>query len=223
MKRAIGALMVSRSVSGSPSSLLTDINSYWKLDEASGNAIDSVSAFTGTINGDVTNNVAGKINTAFQFGSGTGFLNCSTIFSSSVFSFSAWVYRNATGILFLVIGGSTGAGAVGFEIDTDDIIKLVKEGYGGLYQGLTPVPATTWTHIAVTYDAAGLVQIYLNGTLDDSGTDLQTLSWGDITIGRFNAASCDGRIDEVGIWSRVLTGAEITTLYNGGAGLSYPF
>lgn len=33
----------------------------------------------------------------------------------------------------------------------------------------------------------------------------------------------DGIIDEVGIWSRVLSGTEITTLYNSGSGLQYPF
>jgi hypothetical protein len=32
-----------------------------------------------------------------------------------------------------------------------------------------------------------------------------------------------GDIDEVGIWSRVLTSTEVTQLYNGGAGLQYPF
>ena len=33
----------------------------------------------------------------------------------------------------------------------------------------------------------------------------------------------DGLIDEVGLWRRVLTPAERTTLYNCGAGLTYPF
>jgi len=33
----------------------------------------------------------------------------------------------------------------------------------------------------------------------------------------------DGMIDEVGVWSRLLTSDEVTTLYNAGAGLSYPF
>jgi hypothetical protein len=33
----------------------------------------------------------------------------------------------------------------------------------------------------------------------------------------------DGIIDEVGVWNRVLTSDEVTELYNGGAGLAYPF
>jgi hypothetical protein len=38
-----------------------------------------------------------------------------------------------------------------------------------------------------------------------------------------NQAPFDGLIDEVGIWSRVLTAAEIAILYNGGSGITFPF
>jgi hypothetical protein len=45
---------------------------------------------------------------------------------------------------------------------------------------------------------------------------------GDLDV--LNPSNCtSGLIDEVGIWSRALTGAEVTSLYNGGAGLQYPF
>ena len=33
----------------------------------------------------------------------------------------------------------------------------------------------------------------------------------------------EGEIDELGIWSRVLTADEVTELWNGGAGITYPF
>ncbi len=33
----------------------------------------------------------------------------------------------------------------------------------------------------------------------------------------------DGKIDEVGLWTREITSAEETTLYNSGDGLQYPF
>ena len=39
----------------------------------------------------------------------------------------------------------------------------------------------------------------------------------------FSSILTDGRVDEVGLWQRVLTPLEVSTLYNGGAGLSYPF
>jgi hypothetical protein len=48
----------------------------------------------------------------------------------------------------------------------------------------------------------------------------------DFTIGASRLASVtqylNGTVDEVGVWNRTLTGAEIIELYNGGAGITYP-
>jgi len=38
-----------------------------------------------------------------------------------------------------------------------------------------------------------------------------------------NSSYWSGLIDEIGIWSRVLTADEITALYNEGTGITYPF
>jgi hypothetical protein len=38
-----------------------------------------------------------------------------------------------------------------------------------------------------------------------------------------NALFFDGTIDEVGIWNRSLSSSEVSELYNGGSGASYPF
>jgi hypothetical protein len=45
-------------------------------------------------------------------------------------------------------------------------------------------------------------------------------------VGRFGTSNTycwNGVIDEIGIWTRVLTPAERTQLWNSGAGLVYPF
>ena len=47
-----------------------------------------------------------------------------------------------------------------------------------------------------------------------------------LMIGRRDNATpnyFNGNIDEVAIWGRVLTPTEVSTLYNNGKGLSYPF
>jgi hypothetical protein len=45
-----------------------------------------------------------------------------------------------------------------------------------------------------------------------------------LRVGRLTSAGYfDGLIDEIGIWNRVLTSAEIVELFNGGTGKSYPF
>ena len=51
-----------------------------------------------------------------------------------------------------------------------------------------------------------------------SGSDNLSLS----QIG-FKGRSFKGTIDELGIWNRALTDADVSKLYNNGNGLSYPF
>ena len=51
---------------------------YWKLDETSGDAVDIVNGYNGTLFGGVTQGVAGKIGTAYSF-DGTGYINLGAI------------------------------------------------------------------------------------------------------------------------------------------------
>ena len=70
------------------------------------------------------------------------------------------------------------------------------------------------------------------GIAVDEGTPV-TIAWtsgGRDSTGAFyigNSADTfsafDGVIDEVGLWSKVLSATEITDLYNSGAGFAYPF
>ena len=64
-----------------------------------------------------------------------------------------------------------------------------------------------------------------NGTIDSAA---QTITPGDgaaeFEMGADRSINfMNGRIDSCSIWKRVLTPAERTTLWNGGAGLDYPF
>ena len=82
-------------------------------------------------------------------------------------------------------------------------------------QGESPLPLNTWTHLAATYDGS-FVRLYVNG----SETDTQALSGGitassnPLRIGGNSVwldESFEGRIDEVRIYDRQLTLAEIRT------------
>lgn len=72
----------------------------------------------------------------------------------------------------------------------------------------------------------GNVTIYINGVLQESGTrsiinNTDPIQW---LIGtNFNNASdyAGTQIDEMGIWAKTLTAAEINQLYNAGAGIPY--
>lgn len=80
----------------------------------------------------------------------------------------------------------------------------------------TPL-VNTWYHLVFTYDNTGAVNWYLNNTL---------ISVDNLTINsnaniQFNIGSggnryyFNGKIDDIGIWNRVLTPGEVAGLYNG--------
>lgn len=214
---------------------LTDnIVSYWKLD---GNSNDAVGSNNGTDTAITYSNPNGIINNGAGFngttsiiykGSPTGLPS-----GASDASLNFWINPVTLGaaLISLVEWGSlAGTGtlfSIGFNGGT-----LQYFGNGNDFNsGGTPstgawhmITATlTGTSIKIYIDAA---QVGGTGTLGAS----PNLGSADFGMGNlFNSSSTpiatfySGAIDEVGIWTRVLPGADITSLYNGGAGIQYPF
>ncbi len=88
---------------------------------------------------------------------------------------------------------------------------------GSWHQGATTLSADVWYFVAFTYDKdAGAPQghLYLDGAVDDSFSKSSALHTStDIDLmGR----GFDGRIDEVALWDKKLSTAEILELYNSG-------
>lgn len=91
---------------------------------------------------------------------------------------------------------------------------------------------TGWKMFTAQIDATNKICRVRSGTNDwttsdtfngwgASGTGIDTT--GIFKIGNFAAASLYANVDELGVWRRLLTDEEIATLYNHGAGLTYPF
>lgn len=91
---------------------------------------------------------------------------------------------------------------------------------------------TTFHHVVVTQAGANAPVIYLDGTsrtVTQQNTSGTVAKWtntvshtmGQSAFGSF-PISLQGRLDEVGLWNRVLTAGEVAQLYNGGAGITYP-
>jgi len=97
------------------------------------------------------------------------------------------------------------------------------------------IPSDSWAHVVVTFDGTTTAPIfYINGSpvsgvtvKQTSGTPSGVISSAPGAIGRgggydgYYSDACG--TDELGVWSRVLSAAEVTALYNSAAGLQYPF
>lgn len=217
----------------------TDLISYWKLDESSGNAADSVGSNTAT-NVNVTY-TTGKIKNGAVFNGTDGFLSItspSTALKSlgytSDFTITMWVKPNSLSnkcTLFNSRGKDTNS-PIDFILETD--LKLKFDRYtpiGGSVTGSLTLTNNSWNFVAVQLDDSNnKVKFWVNGSSEELSYT-ETYSGGSPTAcvigGRNINGSLDqpfkGMIDEVGIWSRKLTSDEISELYNSGAGLQYPF
>lgn len=81
----------------------------------------------------------------------------------------------------------------------------------------------TWASVVITKDVAGVTKMYINGALDVA----QYTVVSGFTLSNIGSDSGNnnfrGTIDEVGVWNRELLLADVTALYNSGAGRTHPF
>lgn len=101
-------------------------------------------------------------------------------------------------------------------------LVLYAEGSGNRIVTGTVLVVSTWYHVVLTRDSARNVRGYVNG-VERLNTNLAAPAGNaaNFYLGSGFSTYHDGQLDQVGIWARVLTAAEATWLYNGGAGRSY--
>lgn len=222
--------------------LVTQLISYWKLDESSGNAADSVGANTLT-NTNTATYVTGLINNAVDLG--TANTNKKLTIASNLgitngaISMSMWVKLNteiATGTWgFAQKGNATNhvQYIIAYEYNAGSrrvvFNRQKQNSSNNTVTNTVTMGTSNFYHLVLTYDGSTL-EGYVNGTsagtLATSGDGVGSgLNQFDIGEGSMFAGTSYASIDtdETGIWNRALTAGEITSLYNSGAGLSYPF
>lgn len=219
----------------SQSSLVTGLVGYWKLDEASGNRLDSIGSnhLTPTA---APGNAAGKVGNATQFTAASvqrlAATDASALRSGAFdMTLSAWIYLDSLGAAREVMMKSSSIDEYGIEISTSNRAQLY------VYNGTTyftviastfgALSASTWYYISAWYDyTAKTINISVNnGTADSltTGTSNPAPNTGSFYVGAYRGsggAFMNGRIDEVKKWNRLLTPTERTLDYtNGLAGI----
>lgn len=226
-----------------PSSLLTGLMAYWKLDETSGTRADSSGNGNSIAVAGTPGSASGKIGNAATFAAdGSRLVKAGTTFqfAAADFTISAWINPNSLvggdqwgkGVMRSLSGDAIGDWMIGVQADGDVQCAHWKSAGAdttGSHQtsatGL--VSTSTWTHV-VFRRSSGTYTIWTNGT-SRAFTNVSTASgWGNVgfEMGRiFGGATYgwNGLIDEAGVWNRGISDSEIAALYNGGTGVTYPF
>jgi hypothetical protein len=184
----------------------------------------------GTLTG-ATWTAAGKYGNALSFdgvGDKVTVADSATLDVAGDFTLSAWIYPSSlSGYKDILVKGDDSSN--NFFLETLD--NQVAAGFyqGGWREHVTAaanlVP-NNWQHVAVVFNAAGdNIRIYVNGVekLNEAETGTPAINTRAMTIG-FGFAGEDfaGRIDDVRIYRRVLTQAEVQTDMNTALGGGTP-
>lgn len=225
-------------------SLLTGLVAYWNLDESSGTRTDRTGRGNdlGEVNGPVSS-TTGLCDNAVDFEaanderlSASGALN-DLSFSSQDMTISMWVYpKDSSDDDF--VSKWDHSGRLEFLVARVGSAPLfragkVSGGFGTL-SSINTLTNNAWNFIVVTHTTSTKeISIRVNGNSPETkvlastgikaGTGVDFLLGGSfVGVGQGSPAnSMDGRMDNVGVWERVLTPAERSTLYNSGVGLAH--
>jgi hypothetical protein len=213
--------------------LLTGLESYWKLDEASGTIADSHGSNDGTNSG-ASYGATGIISDALDFErTDSDYVDCGQFsgLGDSDRTISVWVNIESlpsSTMRVLHLASSTtasGAPAGSLYINSSDQYEASVAGTGdGIVTGGS-ASTGSWVHLLVTITSGETIEFFVNGSSQGSTTASGTSPSNPyLYIGAYNPTigqHFDGLIDEVGIWSRKLSSADVTNLYNNGSGLAY--
>jgi hypothetical protein len=219
---------------------------HWTFDETSGTtAANSFGAAdNGILNnylpGDNSQWVPGRIGGALNFGGSAAghYVSVATYPKpTTAMSASAWVWADARPTWATIVknwGGATaGQFHFGLQDTGGDLSNFLQTRSGAAPNtregAATPLPTNSWQHVAFTADGTTM-RLYRNGIQVGSVTysgDLAISIMAQLGIGvKLNDAGTapdtgspgywQGKIDDLGLWSRALNGNEVRSIYNAG-------
>jgi hypothetical protein len=218
-------------------SLNTDILAYWNFnDNGSGEASladntglgNTLAVYEGTagsaagVNGGLSFLFDGA--TALQPASGAG----SFVFGTGDFSVNFWIYPTDTpnfDQIYLAWGIKDTDGGFASGYNPNAIYAYISNFSETIAYTSGSSILDSWYQVTITRES-GTASLYINGSLIGTANWSSDFIDGLYYIGRpqdIASYYANGRLDLMGVWDRALSSGEVTELYNGGSGLTYPF
>ena len=221
-----------------PPTLSTGLTNYWQLEEPVGNRVDGVGIqhllpfnLPGNgagIQGQAVNLVAASAHALLVPNAQAGVLDGQT----ADWSVCAWFFPVTAPAVHIVCGMYAQPVDKGWQVVIDASGKtglwISDDGMNdNVFNAGTFFTPAAWNFFGAAYEGStGNVRIHLNGTTEPDASYISGVhgSVADFFVGNFDggASYFDGRIDEVGFWTRALVDADFQALYNGGAGVTLP-
>ncbi|MBL7712827.1 MAG: T9SS type A sorting domain-containing protein [Chitinophagaceae bacterium] len=228
----LAGLLTAGALTGAQAQSIPGLYSKYCLD---GNALDSWGPRNGTVMGAVPAvGHTGIPNTALQFNGVSDYVDLpADVWVAGDFSVSGWIYMDSHGYWERMFEFGNG-------IDMDNVFYAMTnytiQPTLGLHQcsstardyhtGATALTLGSWEHIVVTLSGTN-VTVYRNGTVWYTSVTayppcsvLRTLCYFGRSI-YSNNTYFHGRLDDILIFDRAITPANVTTLYTGNQGCQY--
>lgn len=200
---------------------------HWRMDENGGTTtVDDVSGFTATLI-DGANWIKGRNGSGLKFDGSNDYAEVphdERLSITGELTIAAWIYKLSNTNWDVALSKGTVDPHHNYNLATNGS-RIVFEFHDGVQYWHSTSSFTLgtkkWYHIAVTYhDASDTVKIYRDGQLVDTITctgsllrNNDPLRFGECTS---NCCMWHGYLDDVYIYSRVLTADEVLLLYQGG-------
>lgn len=214
--------------------LLTNLVSYWKLDESSGDAVDAHGTNTLTNIGTMTYSASKINNGGNPSTTGPKYLTIADASQSGLdlsgdLTFAFWINPTSVtdGNYHMIIDKNSDGSQAIFSIRHNNT-NLYFAG-GAINDGFSTLTAGTLQHICLSFVASSGIATFVKNGVSLGTKSGYPASWTNNTEafqvgnGQAGTVAFNGQLDEVGIWSRALSVTECDSIYNGGSGLEYPF
>ena len=227
--------LLKHGATGYTGTLLNGMVSYWALDEESGTRYDSVGDNDLTDNNTVGFDTGVNGNAASFVAANSESLTKASVSLPADYTVSYWYKAPAKPDSFatpfaVITTWNTQVQLFGYYSNGVLTFGVGEDGVAAASANLTyqDVDGQEWHLVVISYDSATKVA---TGFIDNANTastaPLSAARYAGpstLTVGHAGAYGYwDGQIDEVAIWSRVLTEDERAELYNAGSGFFYPF